>query len=77
MVGNPLLGEAVELVELGLGVGLRGGAHLNPVDQELLDLSGGKASLGTKLVLEGSIIASTRKRNDTAAIEASRPSHSN
>ena len=42
MVGDPPFCEAVELVELRLGVVFRVVAHVDPVEQELLDLVAGK-----------------------------------
>ena len=38
VVGNPQLRESVKLLELCLRVVFRGVAHVNPVDQKLLDL---------------------------------------
>jgi|SRR4030088_1708248 hypothetical protein len=53
MVGDPSLCEAVELVELRLGIVFRIVAHINPVKHELLDLVAGKVRVQFMDTLDG------------------------
>src|ERR1700693_2385648 len=69
IVGHPPLGESVKLVELCLGVGFRCVAHVDPVDQKLLDLVTGQVRILFMDALNGSLkIEPVRIRPDELAL---------
>src|SRR6266699_6978099 len=69
MVCNPPLRESVKLVELGLGVVFRCVAHLDPVDQKLLDLVTGEVRILFMDALNGLLkIEPVRIRPDELAL---------
>src|SRR5271167_612536 len=69
IVGNPPLSKPVELVELCLGVVSRCVAHLNPVDQKLLDLVTGEVRILFMDALNGLLkIEPVRIRPDELAL---------